>query len=801
MAKSRKKVENSRLLSMSEEECALMGGYTYCPENIRSADVVEAQEIAIRKIVKLNNGYPAQCGCQFINQKKCTTSDCPNRQNYISCPPSCGTKCQNNPWAHNLFVANQKTFLKKTNIGLGVFASSKILAGSFIGEYTGKVTLDTTDLPEPEDSYFFKILPKGHIVQGYRQGSRMRCVNHSCEPNCDTCEYIHNGEFKIVFYAKSDISPNEELTIDYTWEWTNKKDAPPCKCGKPKCNKIIGTIRPKKSVSKRRRNKSSRKKKATSVRNVSPPAIEIALYEPPPFPSTVDVATAEVTAVLTCTPRPQERLDGYIEDHVFRIAEPAYIITQYNGRVGIVQGRITECYTNKYHFTIYVVNVSYPTSMQYHMPRYMIFHYPEDAAFVLQHLIPELEIQMIRDYTTPYAAREVADGLNYAIAPTYIDMAMNDTRPETILEQRKFPGPVALGLTTCRLVQTDSNEESGDEADEQYQNNEGDDLQFQPTRQHRSGAIAQQLESYIVKQISSHYKLPSGPSSTAVKQCRGIPASMLVSSGTPYDPLIRRSFPNTRENLHNLSLVRRNMESAIENVTWYAISRTPDEVHVDYHHVYGQVTAVDGFADFVASRTANNSQVFVLQPGLPKFTRKAENFEVQSSYKNILNEWPVHEHIEHAPDDVNYQSNDEEDPRPPCRPPRPAPSKSKTTTRHRRQAQLTDADEDTREHMHGCIQVEDYANSRPGPSSRPHRLEKPRSKKRAKQHPQIQNPDSDPQDGQQMVDGIQVECFEEPDPCSTSRSQGRAPQRSNTRSRRARQLRNRASDEDGCPQP
>ncbi|CAL8076046.1 unnamed protein product [Orchesella dallaii] len=880
MATSRKNARNSRLNPMSEEECAQLGNYIYCPRNIRSPEIVEVQQRAIAtKTRKFINGYPRQCGCELVNGKKCATGGCPNWKKNMSCIPTCGPMCQNNPWAHNTFAANTKTFLRQTEYGWGVFSCAMIPQHSLIGEYTGLVTLATDDLTVEQDSYVFILSPRGYVIQAFEQGSRMRCVNHSCDPNCRACEYIDQDEFKIVYYANVDIPPNTQLTVDYGWVWPTLEAAPPCKCGTSKCKNIIGRIVPKK---KQKKNKSR-------ARQVSPPAEEIAPLRPQPFRSTVDDATSEVIEILTMTPRPQERPDEYVEQHVFRAAEPAYIITQYNGRLGIVQGRITECYTNDNNITIYVVDVRSPTAMEYHMPRFLCFHYPEDAAFVFQHLIPQHERDEISHYSTPYASREVAEGLHYNIVEQYEAMFNDGTRPTTRLERRNFPGPVAIGLPPLRLVQVDSDEEPDEEM---RQNTGATEGQSRPAAKQRGGMSAAQIDVYAARKMASTATVPQTGRDEGPTKCV---RAVIVEHTEAYNPYQRRDFASIRDNLHNISLARRNLESAKENVIWFAASRTPDNVDVDFNDFYAQVAAVldyfynearpsqrrfltfshfnvanetnnsgstlrfycsfcnkkfnddeplrnhfhmfhsivavykcplceqqfslpslfrmhiftcdetlglslilninlpvvDGFADYLASRAINNAPRHVLQPGLPNFTRHARSFKIQSSYKNVLDDWPVHRYIADAPNQQHDQVIDAEDPQ-------PGPSNRRQGRQASRERRIRNQDSDEESFNGAPDNVEDdELDRRPGHSMQPPKRDQRRSKKRSRHVRRLENQNIEEEIDNPMESCGQGEVYEE-DPGTSNKSRKTVKARSKLRSQQKQSIKDDDDDRLVC---
>lgn len=68
-----------------------------------------------------------------------------------------------------------------------------------------------------------------------RVGSRARYINHSCEPNC-----VLSGRSVV---ALNGIRRGEEVTFDYStdvdWEGFRMN----CKCGSPKCRKVVRAYR------------------------------------------------------------------------------------------------------------------------------------------------------------------------------------------------------------------------------------------------------------------------------------------------------------------------------------------------------------------------------------------------------------------------------------------------------------------------------------------------------------------------------------------------------------------------------
>jgi SET domain-containing protein len=126
--------------------------------------------------------------------------------------------------------------------GRGLFANSTIEAGEFICEYKGariswKDVLD--QLPsgrsQPGHTFFFDI-EEGVVIDGSKGGNSARWLNHACSPNCEA-ELSDN---RIFIYALRDVSPGEELTLDYALVVDGRhsrkiREEFRCHCSSPDC--------------------------------------------------------------------------------------------------------------------------------------------------------------------------------------------------------------------------------------------------------------------------------------------------------------------------------------------------------------------------------------------------------------------------------------------------------------------------------------------------------------------------------------------------------------------------------------
>lgn len=117
----------------------------------------------------------------------------------------------------------------------GIYAEERIPKGRKIMEYTGeKISRKETKrrYEEREENYLFT-LNSYWTIDGAVGGSGAQYINHCCEPNC----YSQIVKDHILYRAKREIQPGEELTIDYRFD--KHVDRVECKCGSSGCR---GTI-------------------------------------------------------------------------------------------------------------------------------------------------------------------------------------------------------------------------------------------------------------------------------------------------------------------------------------------------------------------------------------------------------------------------------------------------------------------------------------------------------------------------------------------------------------------------------
>ncbi len=122
--------------------------------------------------------------------------------------------------------------VKPSNIdGKGCFATVSFKKGRKIAEYVGE------KISRREIARRLKGKKRIHIcginqywaIDGSVTGNGTQYINHSCEPNC-IVKIIHDH---ILFFAKRDIAPGEEILLDYEESYHDNKKS--CSCGAPSC--------------------------------------------------------------------------------------------------------------------------------------------------------------------------------------------------------------------------------------------------------------------------------------------------------------------------------------------------------------------------------------------------------------------------------------------------------------------------------------------------------------------------------------------------------------------------------------
>ena len=125
--------------------------------------------------------------------------------------------------------------------GFGLFARDFIPQDTQIIEYVGE-HITKAEAQRREDRrlarlaaggdgcvYVFELNQRSDL-DGQVPWNPARRINHSCAPNCES----QQGRGRIWIVARRDIAPDEELTYDYGFPYSEWRDHP-CRCGAVGC--------------------------------------------------------------------------------------------------------------------------------------------------------------------------------------------------------------------------------------------------------------------------------------------------------------------------------------------------------------------------------------------------------------------------------------------------------------------------------------------------------------------------------------------------------------------------------------
>ena len=138
--------------------------------------------------------------------------------------------------------------------GKGVFAASRIPAGTRLIEYTGErlteVQADKRYANDDNPHTFLFALDDGMVIDATTGGNSSRWINHSCAPNCEAVD----DEDRIFIETLRAIRPGEELSYNYRIELEERhtpalKRLYECRCGARRCKGTI--LHTKKSKKKK----------------------------------------------------------------------------------------------------------------------------------------------------------------------------------------------------------------------------------------------------------------------------------------------------------------------------------------------------------------------------------------------------------------------------------------------------------------------------------------------------------------------------------------------------------------------
>lgn len=122
--------------------------------------------------------------------------------------------------------------VKKSKIdGMGCYATQFFPKGKKVAEYVGEKISRREIKRRLENLQRIQIcaIDQYWAIDGSVGGNGTQYVNHSCEPNTT----LRNVRGHLIFFAKRDIQPGEEILLDYEWSW--HPDDYDCHCGAKTC--------------------------------------------------------------------------------------------------------------------------------------------------------------------------------------------------------------------------------------------------------------------------------------------------------------------------------------------------------------------------------------------------------------------------------------------------------------------------------------------------------------------------------------------------------------------------------------
>ena len=122
-------------------------------------------------------------------------------------------------------------YVKETpNRGCGVFAARDIQKDEIIAEFKGPLVKieDMEGIPKEVWDHLFNIGVDEYVI--VREPAAR--TNHSCDPNAGIIR-------DVLLVAMRDIKKDEEITFDYSIITADNWKLE-CKCGSPRCRKVIG---------------------------------------------------------------------------------------------------------------------------------------------------------------------------------------------------------------------------------------------------------------------------------------------------------------------------------------------------------------------------------------------------------------------------------------------------------------------------------------------------------------------------------------------------------------------------------
>lgn len=260
-------------------------------------------------------------------------------------------------------------------------------------------------------------------------------------------------------------------------------------------------------------------------------------------------------------PQSQRRPNDFAENHIFNPHDQVFVLVPENGQLAISGGVVVECYINNHGIPIYVVRRNTPGVIDYHLPRWLLFHHHEDAIFRRDAMFSPQDIDAVLQYATPHANHTMGEHLEYQLVPDYVERFDNGEIPETEMVRIGVPGAVAIGhpLYYLESVLPQSGSSCG------------------PGKTITTKTQKKNDETNQEKCKSSEPKAKELTNRCAV----------VISQPRPtYNVNNRRDLDEVITDVQPDIMMRRQFDNAVEQVATLAFSRLPENSGLTYNQLY-----------------------------------------------------------------------------------------------------------------------------------------------------------------------------------------------------------------------
>ena len=177
---------------------------------------------------------PSMCGCSELGRYCDAAIGCENVHAQRECTDlncSVGASCGNR-WLP-LEPGLHKCAPMPSQLGMGLFATSRLRRNSLLGQYVGVVCDEN---PSAESNYVAQLERDTLWIDSKHRGNLTRFINHSCAPNTYLKRRFIGGLPTLwIFVGERDIPAGTEVTMNYgeraDFFFTNWI----CRCGSPNC--------------------------------------------------------------------------------------------------------------------------------------------------------------------------------------------------------------------------------------------------------------------------------------------------------------------------------------------------------------------------------------------------------------------------------------------------------------------------------------------------------------------------------------------------------------------------------------